>query len=67
MMHTDQFGYLQGRRFAAECLRDCWCCAPKTLDGVLSMLERNAAQKPPAEAAGIIDIVAMVRLIGFKR
>ncbi len=67
MEQTDQFGYLQGRRFASECLRDCWAASPSTLNGILMMLERNALQKPPSEAKGIIDIVMMVRVLGGGR
>lgn len=61
---TDHYNYLQGRRFATECLTNIRGCTPAMVIGILKTLESNAEKKPPAEARGIMDIVTMVRLFG---
>lgn len=61
---SDHYNYLQGRRFAVECLSNIRGSTPAMVLGILKTLEVNAGQKPPSEARGIMDIVTMVRIFG---
>lgn len=63
---NNQVDYLQGRRFARECLSNIGGCTPTMISGILRQLEDNAKHKPEAEARGIMDIVTIVRVWGFQ-
>lgn len=62
---NNQVDYLQGKRFARECLANIGGCTPAMIRGILKQLEDNAKHKPEAEARGIMDIVTMVKVWGF--
>lgn len=62
---NNQVDYLQGKRFARECLTNIGGCTPTMIRGILKQLEDNAKHKPEAEARGIMDIVTMVKVWGF--
>ena len=62
---TNQVDYLQGRRFARECLTNIGGCTPTMIRGILRQLEDNAKHKPEAEARGIMDVVTMIKVWGF--